>query len=125
MSKPKGIHLPDETVVAALIECGTFVATAERLGVSRYWLSDRMKKPEFQKAWREVANAALDAAAKSLQASASEAVNTAREIMKDPKSSQQVKLNAAQIIINAVLRYTEQIDLLKRLEALEERAGDL
>lgn len=112
----------DEMIVAALLENSTITAAAAALGVSRSAVRNRMAKDGFQKLWIEQRTQALEAATSALQGSTGEAVAAAREILADDLSSAQVKLNAAQLVLSNALRYTEQTDVLRRLDALERAA---
>lgn len=112
----------DEMIVAALLENSTITAAAAALGVSRSAVRNRMAKDGFQKLWIEQRTQALEAATSALQGSTGEAVAAAREILAGDLSSAQVKLNAAQLVLSNALRYTEQTDVLRRLDALERAA---
>ena len=49
------------------------------------------------------------------------AVDTIREIIEDKRNAPQVRLNACGLILQNCLKYVEQIDILSRIEELEEK----
>ena len=49
-----------------------------------------------------------------------EAIGAMGEVVKDPDAPQQVKLNAAEMIMRNCMKLTEQTDILERLDALEK-----
>jgi hypothetical protein len=52
------------------------------------------------------------------------AVDTIRGIMEDTDSAPQVRLNASALISQNCLKYTEQIDILSRIEELEKSVSN-
>lgn len=61
----------------------------------------------------------LTAACGALQGALLDAIRTARDILNDTENAPQVRLNAASMVLSNALRYTEQNDILQRLDALE------
>lgn len=116
--------LTDESIVSALMETATISAAAKRLCVSRSTVSKRMQDPDIQKLWREARTAALEASTAALQGATGQAVETARQTLTDPETSTQVRLNAAQLVLSNALRFTEQTDVLRRLDALERAQNE-
>lgn len=63
---------------------------------------------------------ALNEACNKLQTALTKAVDTIREIMEDTSSAPQIRLNAAALILQNCLKYTEQTEFRARLEEVEK-----
>ena len=111
--------LTDEAVISALMENASITSAAKALGVSRSTISKKLKDSNFQKLWQDVRQAALDATTAMLQCATGEAVSIARSTLADNIVSPQIRLNAATLILSNALKYTEQGEILRRLDALE------
>ena len=61
----------------------------------------------------------MEGACDALQARVSEAVETLTSVMRDKKAPPQTRVNACNSILTNALRMTEQLEILKRLEAVE------
>ena len=62
----------------------------------------------------------MNEACNSLQATLTKAVDTIRGIMEAPDTAPQVRLNASALILQNCLKYTEQADIISRIEELEK-----
>ncbi len=110
----------DERIMAALLSCGTVAEAARMAGVSKPVVYNRLADNEFKAEYDRLRTVALNEACNKLQTALTEAVDTIKEIMKDTSAAQQIRLNAAALILQNSLKYTEQIEILKRLEKVEE-----
>lgn len=114
--KPK-----DEHILSALLLCGG-IAEAEKLsGVSRTTIYNRLADETFKAEYDRRRSMVLNEACNSLQATLTKAVDTIREIIEDKRNAPQVRLNACGLILQNCLKYVEQIDILSRIEELEEK----
>ena len=109
----------DEQIIDALIRKGTVTGAAKELGMQRQTLYKRMKDKAFQDKFNEAKREFLRMATTSLQNSAQAAVATMHNIMCDETSAKQIRLNAASYILQYCGRFTEQVDIVERLERLE------
>lgn len=116
--------ITNEKIIETLLRKGSIPGTANELGVSRMTLYTRMKTPEFQKEFHEAKADFLRIATAELQKSAQTAVVTLHNIMIDADSPKQVRINAAAQILTFCGRFTEQLDLVERIERLEKAAAD-
>lgn len=113
--KPK-----DEHILSALLSCGS-IAEAEKLtGVSRTTIYNRLADDTFKAEYDRRRTMVLNEACNKLQATLTEAVITIRNIMLDENSAPQVRLNASALILQNCLKYTEQADIMARIEELEK-----
>ena len=109
----------NERIISALLTCPTVRAAAEACGVSERRIYARLKDPAFCEQYEAKRHELLDHATAKLQGRIGEAVETMGEVMNDPKSPPQTRLNAADAIIRNGLKLTEQSDIIARLDALE------
>lgn len=114
----------NESIIAALLKRGTVPGAAKDLGMSRGALYSRMKDPEFRKEFNEAKAEFMKMATAELQHSAQAAVATIHGIMIDPETPKQIRLNAAAIILQYCGKFTEQVDIIERIERLEQAAAD-
>ena len=95
--------LQDEEIIAALIAQGSIKGAAASLGCAERTLYDRIKT-----------------ATAKLQGQVCGAIDTLTEIMKDEDTAKQTRVNSAVAILQNAARFTETIDIVERLEAIEE-----
>jgi hypothetical protein len=79
-----------------------------------------MKKPEFKKLYAQAKGEILKAAAAKLQGNLCGAIDTLSEIMKDTETANQTRVNSAVSILQYASRFAETVDIIERLEAIEE-----
>ena len=115
----KSIKLTNEAVLAALVAYGSPTAAAKALGCSTQPIYIRLKDESFKAEVERQRKENMTAACSALQAALLDAIDTARTILNDADNSPQIRLNAASMVVSHALRYTEQHDILKRLDALE------
>lgn len=48
-----------------------------------------------------------------------EAVDTIRQIIKDEENPSQIRLNACGLVLQNCLKYVQQVEIVSRIEALE------
>ena len=113
--KPK-----DEHILTALLSCGS-IAEAEKIsGVSRTTIYNRLADETFKAEYDRRRSLVLNEACNSLQATLTKAVDTIKCIMEDTDTAPQVRLNASALILQNCLKYTEQTDIISRIEELEK-----
>lgn len=119
-------RLTDEAIISALLSEGSVKGAAAVLGCTPRTINSRSKSQEFKEMYQEARADLLRAGAAKLQGHVAEAVDTLAEIMQDPGVAPQTRCNAATAVLSHAAKYTESIDLLSRLEAVEEsqRAAD-
>lgn len=114
----------NEKLIEVLLRKGSIPQAAAELGIVTRTLYVRMKTPDFQKAFNEAKSNFLRMATAELQKSAQAAVVVLHNIMADENTPKQIRVNAAAQILTFCGRFTEQIDLLERVERLEQAAAD-
>jgi hypothetical protein len=109
-----------ESAIVALLSQPSIRRAAEKAGVSdrrlRSWLKD---DPVFQAAYRDARQKMLEHALSRLQATTGAAVTVLRRLLRT--SDEKVALSAAVGVIDRAMKGAETLDVLTRLEALEQR----
>lgn len=113
----------DESIIAALVNCGSVKAAAAECGVSALTIYRRMKDNDFRKKLDAVRDDALHEASARLSGSLADAVKVLTDIMHDEQTAAQTRANAAQMVLSYGLRYAETAEILRRLEQVELREG--
>lgn len=115
--KPK-----DERIIAALLSCGNIPEAAQKANVSRQIIYNRLQDEKFKAEYDHRRTIVLNEACDALQSTLTNAVKTIRDIMTDGENAPQIRLNAAALILQSSLRYVEQIDIISRIEKLENKS---
>lgn len=111
----------DEVVIAALISTPTIKRASEVCGVSERNIYRRLQDKAFKDKYDKARTELLEGYVNSLQQRIGCSIDTMQRVMDDTENTPpQVQLNAAEAIIKYSLKLTEQLDILKRLDALEE-----
>ena len=110
--------ISDEKVLSALITAPNIRTASKICGLSESGIYARLRKPQFKALYDTRRLMLLDDCYGQLLQHISSAVETLGELAKSA-SSEQVRLNASESIIRCSLRLNEEINVLRRLEALE------
>lgn len=109
--------------VAARISEPTLKRAAEQCGVSestfRQWWKDPEARRALDEACRELVRDVSTDAARQL----SDSLDTMAEIMNSTFAAEQVRLNAANSIVQTYMKLTERAEVLERIEGLERAAA--
>ncbi len=108
-----------ETLIQAFLQHDKIVDIMEATGLSRSTIVRYRDSPDFQKALSDRRTVYVETAVTKMQAFMCEGVETLQNIIRDKNTSAQVKVNAIQILFAQCKSWTETVDVLKRLEALE------
>ena len=110
----------DERLIAALIEHGAVRQAADAIGCSRSLIYKRMKDAGFRALYSSTRDDSLKAASAELSKNLTQAVRTLASIMNDESTASGTRLNACIMILQYGLRFAESVDIVSRLEALEQ-----
>lgn len=107
------------------IEClmsePTTKAAAKAASVSEVTLWRWMNEPTFATAYRKARAQLLDGALTALQAAASAAVQTLRDVMNNRLAKPSEKVSAARVILEFSLKAKDALETEERLRVLEEK----
>ncbi len=109
--------LNKEKIIAALLESATITAAAARCDLNERTLRRYLDDAEFQKEYRSARRLAFEQNIIRLQSLHAGAVDALERNLNCENAS--VEVRAAQIVIEASRKDFETLDILERLEALE------
>lgn len=113
-----------EAALAALIEAPNLRAAAQACNVPERTLRRWMTESAFRQRYESMRRDLISNAWHGLQERLSEASTTVAALMNDKSAPPQVRLGAARTVLEFALRSCEQLDILPRLEALEQAEND-
>lgn len=111
-----------DQLLNALMAFPTVTQAAQAAGVSRTRAYELMAEPEFRDELNRAKRTTLEASTRYMQTAVSECVETLMGIVRDESNAPQVRINAAQVVLSNARAFTEAVDLVPRIEALEELA---
>lgn len=111
--------IADEKIIAALLNTDTKKAAAKALGIKIDTLNNRMQSDSFRTKYKEAKDSLLSEAVTSLQKRMTAAIDTLFEVMQNPDTASQVKINAADTILRYSVKLTETEEIITRIEELE------
>lgn len=109
----------DDVILEALLTAGSARQAARRLGCSLSCVRDRLSKPTFKAKYEKAKADALGDAIDNLSIRLTTAVDVLAKVMTDSETAATVRVSAADAILRHGLRYVEQYEIVKRIEALE------
>lgn len=115
----------DELILSALIANPTIRAASAACGVSESQIYARLRTSEFKNKYDAARRELLERHTAALQGHLGAAVSTLVEVCTDKEAAPQVRVNAAQGIINGCLRLTDQVDGVQRTNELERIVQEL
>lgn len=110
----------NETILAALISCGSIRRAAAVANCSEATIRQRLKNEAFAEKYADAKQTILTEACDALSARLTLAVDTLCEIIENNETANTVKVSAADALLRHGLRYVEAVNIVKRIEALEE-----
>ena len=108
----------DEKLITALLTAPNIRAASKICGLSESAVYSRMRKPKFRAMYNDRRTHLMEESYNVLLQHLHSAVNTMGSLAATAQN-EQTRLNAAEAIIRCGLRLNEQLDIMRRLEALE------
>ena len=118
-------YCQDERVVSAFLTNFRMVDIMKETGLSKNTVYKIRNDPAFQKVIRERKDAILKTAVNKMQSYLTKDVEILQQIIEDPETSAQTKVNAIQTLMNQLRDWTTTTDIIKRLEALQRPSEDV
>jgi hypothetical protein len=115
----------DERVISAFLTNYRAVDIMAETGLSKSTVYKLRNHQEFQKVIKERKQAILKTAVNRMQSYLTKDVQILQEIIEDPETSAQVKINGIRLIMEQLRDWTMTTDIIKRLEALENPSEDV
>lgn len=98
----------------------TVTATAQATGISEDTIYKYLREPEFVKEYDELRKKMLEDSCHKLQAKMGRATDELIKIIEGKETSPQIRLNAIDMLFRHAYKQTELIDIITRLDTLEE-----
>lgn len=122
MTHPTDNLTPNQvTALAELLAGKSVQAAAKAAGVSRETVHRWLHEPDFRAAQQAGRRQLTQQALSQLQSITATAIGVVKELMLDKGKPASVRLRAAQIVIEATVKWLELEDFEARLAALEGR----
>ena len=118
-------YTEDERVISAFLNNFRMVDVIRETGLSKKTCYKIRNDPEFQKVIRERKEAILKTAVNKMQSYLTKDVEILQQIIEDPETSAQTKVNAIQTLMNQLRDWTTSVDIMKKLEALQDTSGNV
>lgn len=114
----------NEQILAALVATGSVRAAAKAVGVSETTIRTRLNDPDFRAEYEKAKSEILTEACDALGARLTLAVDVLCDVLENDATPAAVKVSAASDILRHGLRYIEAANILRRLDALEQRTNN-
>ena len=118
-------YTEDERVIGAFLNNFRMVDVMRETGLSKNTVYKIRNDPNFQKVIRERKEAILKTAVNKMQGYLMKDVEILQQIIEDPDTSAQTKVNAIQTLMNQLRDWTTTTDIMKKLEAIQKASEDV
>ena len=120
MSENVTLSLNQRKGIKALVECPTVQAAADQVGVTRKTIYKWLGDPDFRQSLVNEEDKIFARVEARLAGEMGAAVGTLSEIHKDQEASASARVRAATAIIDRSIRVKNLLDLIDRIERLED-----
>jgi len=110
----------EDILVKSFLVCPNIAEVSRKTGISRAAIYKVMERDSFKEKLMRAKQEALQNAVSFLQGSLAECAGTLMQIIKDNGTSPQTKVNACQVVMGQCRTWTDEIDVISRIAALEE-----
>ncbi len=111
-------------IMAALVACGSVRTAAKAVGCSETTIRTRLTDPDFRAQYEKAKSEILLEACDALSARLTSAVDALSSVLDADSTPANAKITAADAILRHGLRYVEVANIIRRLDALEQRTND-
>lgn len=111
----------DEKIISALLQNPDVKRAAQALGITPQSIYNRLRRDDsFRAEYSAARGRVLEQACYTLQGFIADAVEVMHSIAVDTENAPQVRLNACDALLRHMVRISELVDVMARLEKLEE-----
>lgn len=114
------MRITDNALISALLTCPTIKQASESVGLSEQSVYSRLRKPDFRTKLQSARNDQFQVISSKLEDANFKALDTLINILDDSEVSAGIKVKASQTLLDLSLKNREQIDVISRIENLEE-----
>ena len=115
--------ISNEKIMSALIATGSVRAAAKAACISETTIRARLNDTDFRAEYEKAKSEILTEACDALAARLTHAVDVLGDVLDSDATPATVKVSAADSIFRQGLRYVEAANILRRLDALEQRTN--
>ena len=116
--------ITDEKLLEMLLIHGGVRGAAAVCRISQNAIYKRLQDAGFRGRYDAMQGVMLSTVAAGMTAVLDKAVGALVGVLDDPSASPGLKVNAANALLNHANRYIESANILRRLEALEQKEGE-
>ncbi len=113
-------HNKTEKIISALLSYSTVKEAAKYLKMAESTLYNYLKDENFKEKYNEAKTATLSQTTGYLQSNMAKATENIVKLIDDKKTPPQTRLNASRTVLEYGIKLTESIDILPRIELLEQ-----
>lgn len=114
------MRVTDNQLISALLSCPTIKQSSESVGLSEQSVYSRLRKPDFRTKLQNARNDQFQVISSKLEDANFLALDTLIKILDDKETSAGIRVKAAQTLLDLSLKNREQIDVISRIENLEQ-----
>lgn len=114
------MRVTDTEVINALLTCPTIKLASEKVGLSEQAVYKRLKRADFKEKLQAERNAHFQVISSKIEQSNFKALETLLSVLDDENCSIPTKIRASQILLDLSLKSREQVDILARIEQIED-----
>ena len=118
-------YCEDERVISAFLTNFRMVDVMKETGLSKKTCYKIRNDPKFQQVIRERKEAILKTAVNKMQGYLTKDVEILQQIIEDPETSAQTKVNAVKVLFDQLRDWVTTTDIMKKLEALQKPSEDV
>ena len=111
-----------EDVISAVLEHDKISDVMRTTGLSRNTVTKYRDDPQLQDILNQRRVQIIRRSVQKMQQSLTDCVNVLNRIISNDKISPQIRVNAIQVMMSQCKSWTETVDLVERVEALERQA---
>lgn len=114
------MRVTDNALISALLSCPTIKQASESVGLSEQSVYSRLRKPDFRTKLQNARTTQFQVISNKLEDANFKALDTLINILDDSEVSAGIKVRASQTLLDLSLKNREQIDVISRIENLEQ-----
>lgn len=114
------MRVTDNQLISALLSCPTIKLASDEVGLSEQSVYSRLRKPDFRIKLQNARTTQFQVISSKLEDANFKALDTLINILDDSEVSAGIKVKASQTLLDLSLKNREQIDVISRIENLEE-----
>lgn len=112
--------MTDSALISALLTHATIKQASDEVGLSEQAVYSRLRKPDFRTKLQNARDNQFQVISSKLEDANFLALDTLVKILDDKEVSAGIKVRASQTLLDLSLKNREQVDILTRIQNLEE-----